>query len=90
MKKPRMGLNLIAEPIANSQLPYSIQHASTYCNLEPDSRRIKGGLSNVLTKKTTILAKAVICQMQLANIVPKLYAPVDRCQWEQTKKGMDP
>ena len=36
------------------------------------------GLRNVLAKKITIPAKAVICEVQIAKTVSKLYAPVEQ------------
>ena len=69
-----MRLSLISKPIADSQLASSIQCTSTYCNLEPSSSRITVGLRNASNKKITIPAKAAICQEQLANMLPKLYA----------------
>ena len=75
-----MRLNLTAEPSESNQLPPSVQCTLTYCNLEPGSNRVTVGLRNVSTKQTTISSRAVVCQVQLANIIPKF----------QTPKGQDP
>ena len=61
--------------ITYTQLLNSTQCTPTYCNLEPGSNRISVGLRNASAKKITIPAKAVICQVQLMNLVPQLYAP---------------
>ena len=71
-----MQLNLIAETINDSLLPQHIQCTPTYCNLEPGSNRVSVGLKNIPAKKITIPTKAVICQVQLANMVPKVHAPI--------------
>ena len=75
-----MRLNLIAEPSEINQLPPSIQCSPTYCNLEPDSNKVTVGLRNISAKQITIPSRAVVCQVQLANMVPKI----------QTPKGQDP
>ena len=75
-----MRLNLIAEPSENNQLPPSLQCTPTYCNLEPGSNRVTVGLQNVLAKQISIPSRTVVCQIQLANMVPKI----------QTPKGHDP
>ena len=80
LKGHGMKLNWIAEPSKNNQLPPSVQCTPTYCNLEPGSNWVTVGLRNVLAKQITILSRTVVCQIQLANMVPKL----------QTPKGQDP
>ena len=75
-----MKLNLIAEPSENNQLPPSVQCTPTYCNLEPGSNRVTVGLRNISAKQITIPSRTVVCQIQLANMVPIL----------QTPKGQDP
>ena len=75
-----MKLNLIAEPSENNQLPPCGQCTPTYCNLEPGSNWVTVGLRNVSTKQITIPSRTVVCQIQLANMVPKI----------QTPKGQEP
>ena len=69
-----MRLNLIAEPseLINYTLEASI---TTYCNLEPGSNLVTVGLRNVPAKQITIQSRAVVCQVQLANMVPKIQTP---------------
>ena len=59
----------------NNQLSHSIQCIPTYCNLEPDSRRVKTGLRNISAKSITIPVRAVVCLVQLDTMVPKVHAP---------------
>ena len=75
-----MRLNLIAESSEINQLSPGVQYTLTYCDLEPGSHRITVGLRNVSAKQITIPSRAVVCQVQLANMVPKI----------QTQKGKDP
>ena len=72
LKGHGLKLNLIAEPFENNQLPSSVQCTPTYCNLEPGSNRVTEGLRNVSAKQITVPSRTVVCQIQLANMVPKI------------------
>ena len=52
-----------------------MQCTPTYCNLEPGSNRVTAGLRNVSAKQITIPSRTVVCQIQLANMVPKIQTP---------------
>ena len=67
-----MRINLIAEPFKDSQLPSNIQCTPTYCNLEPGSNRVTVGLRNISARKLTVPSKTIVCQIQLANMVPPI------------------
>ena len=82
-----MKLNIIAEPSKINQLPPSVHCIPTYCNLEPGSNRVTVGLRNVSAKQITIPSRAVVCQVQLAIMVPKLHSPKEQDTIEQ--KGED-
>ena len=56
----------------------SVQCTPTYCNLEPGSNRVTEGLRNVSAKQITVPSMTVICQIQLANMVPKLQTPTEQ------------
>ena len=86
LKGHGMGLNLIADPSENNQLPPSVQCTPTYCNLEPGSNSITVGLRKVLAKQITIPSRTVVCQIQLANMVPKIQTQKGRTQ---QNKGED-
>ena len=77
LKPHGLKLNLIAEPSDNNQLPSSVQCTPTYCNLEPGSKRVTVGLRNVSAKQITVPTRTVVCQIQLANMVPKLLKPAE-------------
>ena len=59
-----MKLNLIADTNTDSPLLKSMQCTLTCCNLEQGSNRVSVALRNILDKKITIPAKAVIHQLQ--------------------------
>ena len=75
-----MRLNLIAEPSEINHLPPSVQCTPTYCNLESGSNWVTVSLRNISAKEIAIPSRAVVCQVQLSNMVPKI----------QTPKGLDP
>ena len=78
LKGHGLKLNLIAEPSENNQLPSSVQCTSTYCNLSPGSNRVTVGLMNVSAKQITIPSRTAVCQIQLANMVPKLQTSTEQ------------
>ena len=55
--------------------------------MEPGSNRVTTGLRNVSAKQITITSRAVDCQVQLANMVPKIQTPKEQDTKEQ--KGED-
>ena len=73
-----MRLNIIAEPSEINQLPHSVQCTPAYCNLEPCSNWITVGLRNVSAKQITIPSRVVVCQVQLAKMVPKIQTPKEQ------------
>ena len=78
LKGHGLKLNLLAEPSENNQLPSSVQCTPTYCNLEPGSNRVTVGHRNVSAKQITVPSRTVVCQIQLANMVPKLQTPIEQ------------
>ena len=64
-----MRLNLTAEPSESTQLPSSVQCASTYCILEPGCNKVAEGLRNISAKSITIPSRAVVGQLQQARMV---------------------
>ena len=79
-------LNLIAEPFKDIQLPSSIQCTPTYCNLEPGSNRVTVGLKNVSARKITVPSRTIVCQVQLANMVPPIQTPKEQPPTENKKE----
>ena len=62
----------------------------TYCNLEPYSSRVTVCLRNISAKKITILARAVVCQVQLVNMVPRLLATEGQMSSHPRKEKIGP
>ena len=84
-----MRPNVIVELVADSKWPNSMQYTPTYCSLGTGSSRIRVALRNVSARKNAITAKAATSQVQLANIVLKIYAPVGQMSTKpnQEKNG---
>ena len=78
LKGHGLKLNLIAEPSENNQLLSSVQCSPSYCNLEASSNRVTVGLRNVSAKQITVPSRMVVCQIQPANMVPKLQTPTEQ------------
>ena len=86
LKSHGVKLNLIAEPFKDSQLPSSIQCTPTYCNLEPGSNRVTVGLRNVSARKITVPSRTIVCQVQLANMVPPIQTQKEQAPTENKKE----
>ena len=81
-----MRLNLIAEvPEINELLP-SVQCTLTYCDLERGYNRVTVGLRNVSAKQISIPSRAIVCKVQLTNMVPKNQTPKEQDPIEQRGK----
>ena len=80
LKGHGMRLNLNAEPSEINQLPPSVQCTPTYWNLEPGSNSVTVSFRNVSAKQITIPSREVVCQVQLANMVPKIQTQKNRVQ----------
>ena len=78
LKGHGLKLNLIAEPFKDSQLPSNIQCSPTYCTLEPGSNKVTLGLRNISARKIAIPSETIVCQLQLANIIPPMYTPMEQ------------
>ena len=75
LKSHGVKLNFIAEPFKDNQLPSSVQCTPTYCSLEAGSNSITVGLRNILARKITVPSRKIVCQIQLANMVPNIQTP---------------
>ena len=68
-------VHVIAEP-KEQGFSNEVVATSTYGDLKPGSSRVKIYLQNLTSQKVTIPAQCVISQIQAANEVPGIYAPV--------------
>ena len=85
LKGHGLKLNLIAEPFIDSQLPSNIQCTPTYCTLEPGSNRVTVCLRNISARKIIVPSKTIVCQIQLANMIPPIQtsnsSPLQKEKW---------
>ena len=86
LKSHGVRLNLITEPFKDSQLHSSIQCTPSYCNLKPGSNRVTVGLKNVSARKITVPSRTIVCQIQLANMVPPIQTPKEQPPTENKKE----
>ena len=69
------GVNLIGEVSEKHPLPQGLDLKNSYCNLTPGSAKVNLMLENTTRKNITIPAKAIVCQLNVANQIPKLLLP---------------
>ena len=86
LKSHGVNLNLIAEPFKDSQLPSRVQCTPNYCNLEPGSNSVTVGPRNISARKITVPSRTIVCQIQLANIVPNIQTTKSQALLENKKE----
>ena len=77
------GVNCISEPAIGQQLPKGLKLIPGYSPLSPGSCRVSAVVENTTDRDITIPARATICQLGLANRIPKLIYPGDDCDNDQ-------
>ena len=60
-----------------------------YSPLGPGSCRVSALIENKTNANITIPARTVVCQLGLANKIPKLVYPGDDCDNDQDPEGLD-
>ena len=73
------AVNCISEPAIGQQLPKGLKLIPGYSPLSPGSCRVSAVVENNTGKDITIPARTTICQLGLANRIPKLIYPGDDC-----------
>ena len=71
------AVNCISEPAIGQQLPKGLKLIPGYSPLSPGSCRVSAVVENTTNGDITIPARATICQLGLANKIPKLIYPGD-------------
>ena len=71
------AVNCISEPAIGHQLPKGLKLIPGYSPLSPGSCRVSTVVENNTDKDITIPARTTICQLGLANRIPKLIYPGD-------------
>ena len=68
-------------------LPQGLELKNSYCDLTLASAKVNLMIENTTSKNITIPAKAIVCQLNLANKFPKLLLP--KCEPEVESKESD-
>ena len=69
------GVNLMGEVSEKHPLPQGLELKNSYCDLTPGSAKVNLMIENTTSRHITIPAKAIVCQLNLANKIPKLLLP---------------
>ena len=83
------SVNCISEPAMGHNLPKGLTLIPGYSPLGPGSCRVSALIENKSNTNITIPARTVICQLGLANKIPKLVYPGDDCDNDQDPEGLD-
>ena len=82
-------MNCISEPATGHQLPKELKLIPGYSPLSPGSCRVSAVVENGTDTDVTIPARTIICQLGLANRVPKLIYPGDDYDNDPDPEEMD-
>ena len=83
------SVNCISEPAMGHNLPQGLTLIPGYSPLGPGSCRVSALIENKTNANITIPARTVVCQLGLANKIPKLVYPGDDCDNDQDPEGLD-
>ena len=83
------AVNCISEPAIGHQLPKGLKLIPGYSPLSPGSCRVSIVVENNTDKDITIPARTTICQLGLANRIPKLIYPGDDCDNDHDPEEVD-
>ena len=81
------GVNLMGEVSEKHPLPLGLDLKNSYCDLTPGSAKVNLMIENTTNRNITIPAKAIVCQLNLANKIPKLLLPT--CKPEEKSDEHD-
>ena len=70
-------------------LPQGLELKNSYCDLTPGSAKVILLIENTTRKNITIPAKAIVCQLNLANKIPKLLLPTSNPEEELTEDDIE-
>ena len=83
------AVNCISEPTIGQQLPKGLKLIPGYSPLSPGSCRVSAVVKNNTGKDIIIPARTTICQLGLANRIPKLIYPGDDCDNDHDPEEVD-
>ena len=69
------GVRLIGEVSEKHPLPQGMKLKNSYCDLTLGSAKVNLMIENTTNKNVVIPARAVVCQLNLANKIPKILMP---------------
>ena len=69
------GVNLIGDVSEKHPLPQGLKLKNSYCDLAPGSAKVNLMIENSTNKNIVIPARAVVCQLNLSNKIPKTLMP---------------
>ena len=82
-------VNCISEPAIGHNLPKGLKLIPGYSPLSPGSCRVSAVVENGTDSDVTIPARTIICQLGLANRIPKLIYPGDDYDNDHDPEEMD-
>ena len=82
-------VNCISEPAIGHHLPKGLKLIPGYSPLSPGSCRVSAVVENGTDSDVTIPARTIICQLGLANRIPKLIYPGDDYDNDHDPEEMD-
>ena len=82
-------VNCISEPAMGHNLPKGLKLIPGYSPLIPGSCRVSAVVENCTDSDVTIPARTIICQLGLANRIPKLIYPGDDYDNDHDPEEMD-
>ena len=80
------GVNLMGEVSEKHPLPQGLDLKNSYCDLTPGSVKVNLMIENTTNRNITIPGKAIVCQLNLANKIPKLLLPI--CNLKTSPRNM--
>ena len=82
-------VNCISEPAMGHNLPKGLKLIPGYSTLSPGSCRVSAVVENGTDSDITIPARTIVCQLGLANRIPKLIYPGDDYDNDHDPEEMD-
>ena len=82
-------VNCISEPAMGHNLPKGLKLIPGYSPLSPGSCRVSAIVENGTSSDVTIPARTIVCQLGLANRIPKLIYPGDEYDNDHDPEEMD-
>ena len=89
IKSGGYGVDLMGEVSEKHPLPQGLELKNSYCDLTPGSAKVNLLIENTTRKIITFPAKVIVCQLNLANKIPKLLLPASNPEEKVTEADLD-